>query len=254
MSYTAYLRDEDVERLMFTFDTSIKVTRRFQFFLWAQGTLQTFLPHETLVCALGDPGTASVRHEIFSRAMIDPEFEAAVNAGSIVSRLSGIWLGKGGEPMVWRPADAVELVGPRYGNQYMLCHGAVQSRGEQSSFFAFLGVPGQPGERERYIADLLMPHLHMALQRMCANDGPSGPALTAEVHLSERENQVLGWVRDGKTNHEIGQILDISPLTVKNHVQKILRKLNVSNRAQAVARGVAMGLIGGQARSISSSD
>jgi DNA-binding CsgD family transcriptional regulator len=55
---------------------------------------------------------------------------------------------------------------------------------------------------------------------------------------------VLNWVREGKTNQEIAQILDISPLTVKNHVQKILRKLKVTNRAQAVARGIAARLIG----------
>lgn len=51
---------------------------------------------------------------------------------------------------------------------------------------------------------------------------------------------MLDWVREGKTNQEIGQILDISPLTVKNHIQKILRKLDVTNRAQAVARVTAL--------------
>ena len=35
----------------------------------------------------------------------------------------------------------------------------------------------------------------------------------------------------------------ISPLTVKNHVQKILRKLGASNRAQAVSKAISLGLI-----------
>ena len=52
--------------------------------------------------------------------------------------------------------------------------------------------------------------------------------------LSKREIQVLHWVKNGKTNMEIGQILGISPPTVKNHLQKIMRKLNVNNRAQAM--------------------
>jgi DNA-binding CsgD family transcriptional regulator len=38
-------------------------------------------------------------------------------------------------------------------------------------------------------------------------------------------------------------ILDISPLTVKNHVQKTLRKLNVLNRTQAVGRALALRLV-----------
>jgi DNA-binding CsgD family transcriptional regulator len=35
-------------------------------------------------------------------------------------------------------------------------------------------------------------------------------------------------------------ILRISPLTVKNHVQKILRKLDVLNRTQAVGKAMAL--------------
>ena len=42
---------------------------------------------------------------------------------------------------------------------------------------------------------------------------------------------------------EIGTQLGISPLTVKNHVQKILRKLGATNRAQAVARAMSMSLL-----------
>jgi DNA-binding NarL/FixJ family response regulator len=52
-------------------------------------------------------------------------------------------------------------------------------------------------------------------------------------------------VRDGKSNHEIGAILSISPLTVKNHMQRILRKLQASNRTQAVSKAMAMRLLGG---------
>jgi len=40
----------------------------------------------------------------------------------------------------------------------------------------------------------------------------------------------------GKTNLEIAAALDISPFTVKNHVQRIFRKIGVTNRTQAAAR------------------
>ncbi|TAK89871.1 MAG: hypothetical protein EPO06_10670 [Burkholderiaceae bacterium] len=52
--------------------------------------------------------------------------------------------------------------------------------------------------------------------------------------LSPREQEILGWVRKGKTNAEISAILGISFPTIKNHVQNIINKLNVSNRAAAV--------------------
>ena len=40
----------------------------------------------------------------------------------------------------------------------------------------------------------------------------------------------------GKTNDEIGSILDISTFTVKNHLQRIFKKIDVVNRSQAVAK------------------
>ena len=59
---------------------------------------------------------------------------------------------------------------------------------------------------------------------------------TSEALLSARETEILRWVAMGKTNPEIGSILGISVFTVKNHVQRILRKLDVTNRTQAVGK------------------
>jgi DNA-binding CsgD family transcriptional regulator len=55
-------------------------------------------------------------------------------------------------------------------------------------------------------------------------------------HLSDRERQIMTWVAMGKTNPEIGCILSISEFTVKNHMKSIFGKLDVTNRAQAVAK------------------
>lgn len=63
--------------------------------------------------------------------------------------------------------------------------------------------------------------------------------LAQEHNLSERESEILAWVALGKTNAEIGSILGISAFTVKNHVQRILKKLDVINRTQAVGKTTA---------------
>lgn len=60
------------------------------------------------------------------------------------------------------------------------------------------------------------------------------------ARLSEREHEVMHWVGCGKTNHEIGMILGISQFTVKNHLQRIFRKIDVRNRAQAITRILAL--------------
>ena len=61
--------------------------------------------------------------------------------------------------------------------------------------------------------------------------------------LTVREQDILKWIYLGKSNYEIGAILKISPLTVKNHVQKILRKLNVVNRTQAIGKALELRIL-----------
>jgi len=56
--------------------------------------------------------------------------------------------------------------------------------------------------------------------------------------LTLREIDVMQWLRIGKTNYEIGCILDISAFTVKNHLHRIFRKLAVANRTHAIAEFV----------------
>jgi DNA-binding CsgD family transcriptional regulator len=56
--------------------------------------------------------------------------------------------------------------------------------------------------------------------------------------LSERENDTLRWMIEGKRNSEIGLILGISERTVEKHVEAILRALNAENRATAIVRAM----------------
>lgn len=61
--------------------------------------------------------------------------------------------------------------------------------------------------------------------------------------LSNREIEILKLVAKGLTNKEIGADLNISPHTVKNHLQRILEKVGAENRAQLVAMTIQAGLI-----------
>lgn len=240
------LTDEDRERLMFLIDASLRVCKRFQFFLWAQGSLQSFIPHETLVCATGDLNALQLRSEVFSRASLPDEFSVLAEdpVRGFVAPIVSRWNANGRAPIVVEPGHGGEngLHPMLFQLQYHhnLCHGVREVRGSRGAFFLFLGLKRPVGERERYFAELLMPHLYMATLRMLEGEAVTGNGLVTV--LSAREVQVLDWVRSGKTNAEIGLILEISPLTVKNHVQKILRKLEVSNRAQAVAKATSIGL------------
>ena len=64
--------------------------------------------------------------------------------------------------------------------------------------------------------------------------------LTAHLGLTPRQAEVLHWIAKGKTNEEISKILDCSFHTVKTHISEIFQRLNVPNRAGAIAAAYSM--------------
>lgn len=61
--------------------------------------------------------------------------------------------------------------------------------------------------------------------------------------LSERELEVLRLMAQGLSNQDIGTALNIGESTVKSHVTRILSKLGVNDRTQAVIAAVKRGLV-----------
>jgi len=55
----------------------------------------------------------------------------------------------------------------------------------------------------------------------------------ASLKLTPREAEVLFWISQGKSNHDIGVILGAKTGTICKHVEHILGKLNVENRTAA---------------------
>lgn len=67
-------------------------------------------------------------------------------------------------------------------------------------------------------------------------------SLIATFRLTQREAEVLFWVCKGKTNKDIGEILDTSPRTVNKHLEHVFEKLGVETRTAAA--NLAMGRMG----------
>ncbi len=61
--------------------------------------------------------------------------------------------------------------------------------------------------------------------------------------LSGREQQVLTYLAQGKSNKAIAELLGIAEATVKRHVSVILQQLNVEDRTQAVLVALRRGLV-----------
>lgn len=69
------------------------------------------------------------------------------------------------------------------------------------------------------------------------------PALPRIAVLSPREREVLKWVANGKSDHDIATILAVSANTVAYHLRNIFLKLQVNNRVTAVVVAITQGLI-----------
>jgi DNA-binding CsgD family transcriptional regulator len=63
------------------------------------------------------------------------------------------------------------------------------------------------------------------------------------INLTDREQQVLMWVAQGKSSWEIGHIIHCEECTVNFHCRNIMGKLNVSTRAHAAIKAFGLGLL-----------
>jgi DNA-binding NarL/FixJ family response regulator len=70
-----------------------------------------------------------------------------------------------------------------------------------------------------------------------------GTAHVLSVPLSQREVEVIRLMAAGQSNAAIARALHVSLNTVKTHVQHVVRKLEAADRASAVARAAALGLL-----------
>jgi two-component system nitrate/nitrite response regulator NarL len=61
--------------------------------------------------------------------------------------------------------------------------------------------------------------------------------------LTARQRDILVMISRGLSNKRIARALNISPETVKTHVNRIFLKLAVSTRAEAAFRAVSLGLL-----------
>jgi len=246
--------DLDVETLVLNLDASLRVYERAHFFSWTQGLLQSLFRHEVLICALRNGDPQSMRVDSFSMVAPDQGVfgEMFLRDTSVAPSLIKVWEERGFRPLLCDTADTPFAKGlfaqelERVRATQILAHGTHDAEGRVTGFFAFASNPGLLGPRHAYLARLVTPFLHAAWVRTEVNGRTKcNDALVSDTarKITAREQEILKWVYFGKSNFEIGAILDISPLTVKNHVQKILRKLDVVNRAQAVGKALELRIL-----------
>src|SRR5688572_6653273 len=245
-----------IESIVLNLDASLRVHARAHFFSWTQGLLQSLIRHELLVCTLCLGKPPAFRADGFSMTVPEPaQFsDLYLRDTAVAPALLKAWEDRRYQPVTLDVSAATFAGGAfareleRLGATQLLVHGVHDADGRALSLFVFACRPGAAGPRQAYLAQLLVPSLHAAwtrtqLQQRRTEGGGAGERPGGGSILTVRELDILKWIYLGKSNYEIGAILKISPLTVKNHVQKILRKLNVVNRTQAIGKSLELRLL-----------
>ncbi|MBA3598362.1 MAG: hypothetical protein H0W40_13455 [Methylibium sp.] len=247
-----------------------QVRRRHHFFLWNQGPLQRLLPHQVVVCGAYQRQRKELVHDAFHSVVLPGAVLELLSdsRAPFMRGLGAAWVQGGcralcielastatAAPVV--PHTAVDcaaaqrdlLLGCGIGE--LLVHGVSrpQRPHEIESLFVFATPGGRSTVQHALHLELLMPFVHSTWRRVQGLEGelrqPGAPAAhpSGGPALSARERQILAGLCRGLSNQQLGEQLGLSPLTVKNHVQKILRKLGAANRTQAVASALSLDLL-----------
>jgi transcriptional regulator EpsA len=237
---------------------SLRVSQRKHLFNWLQGAFQSLVGHEIMLFGIKSAEDEPYYFEYFTscRYFGETQFNAVIeqNAG-LVSQVIKIWkkstlpvyVNNQDKPMQNGNYSVINfdqniLIDSELKN--FVLHGFGHNHSKLSSIVIFARLHKQANTDYAQMLELIMPHLHCALIRVTSNnDNESAATDNLGRLITKRELEVMQWLYLGKTNWEISTILEISPLTVKNHVQNLIRKLNVLNRSQAAVKAAKLGLI-----------
>lgn len=231
---------------------SLSIQSHFHLLVWMQGDFQEAVPHDAMISFSGSLGGETYHYDIVSSM---PGIRTKQIPPSTIHELrSGIhqhWVDGDGKVTAAFIKDGlsniynVDNINKYFRDmKHILFHAIPDTRFKADHLYILLRRSEHFSDAERRNFELLLPHVDSAVRKIdglpvMEPEQVAAPILLKSLlqsGLTTREIEILEWVRNGKTNIEIGMILDISSFTVKNHLQRIYRKINVSNRAQAVGK------------------
>ena len=257
MPFLTSLSLEDVHRYHRVVTRSGTVGCHLDVLVWLQGDMQQWLPHDIMIAAWGNFETGQIQYDILSELPGVRTQNAKSNAVKpMLSNLYDRWKTLDRKPVALNVEPSGLSLVEAGENQELstalkamsgaLVHGFSDQRGNHDCIYAIFSTRGPYSAAECDAMSVVMPYIDAALRQVRhLPDQYLYPAilpietfsqLSNDHGLSEREVQIIDWVAMGKTNPEIGSILEISEFTVKNHLKRIFKKLDVYNRAQAVSK------------------
>jgi len=242
-----------LDRLFSAIQRSSKVKKHIDFFLWLQNSVAEFIPHDVLMAVWGNFNdgfdNARLQYDVASNVKgfnTHAVIGASKEVNQCIAYLYQLWLDNNRHFYSLNNFGTSEFdckfrkVFPDLPQELnsLLVFGVSDLRGGNDCLYVFFSKYNK-FQIKNTVMDFMMPHIDYVLRKI-QHLGPAKPLAKASLSLNlssltEREMEVIEWIKAGKTNQEIAVILNITQNTVKSHLKRIYEKLNVSKRAQAVA-------------------
>lgn len=213
---------------------------------WWRQALQRVLPHDVLIAVWGEFRFARLAFDIVSDR---PDWRTAsapvAEVGKAACCLHRAWRKQGSTVLMLDSAVAPwpDALACLSGFRGVLALGLRDERAGIESLYVFLRQ-GRDFDGDASVqAALWLPTIDArfrGVRLLPAQDWRRADKVVPDANprdtsLTMRESEILSLVAAGLGNTEIGRALNLSPLTVRNHLHHLFRKLDVHNRAQAVA-------------------
>lgn len=138
-------------------------------------------------------------------------------------------------PEVWRESQLYQNCYARYDHEHVMM-GPIVSGGRLMGGIYFARASDAPAFNYQDLADLTGLCLHLSSRLATLRSQPQKSLSLVASRLTPREREIADLVAKGLTNAEIGAELWITQNSVKQALKRMFRKLNVSARAELVAR------------------
>jgi transcriptional regulator EpsA len=267
MHYFANLSMHELGAFLKIIQDSLVVRSHENLFHWLHDEVQAFLPHDILIAAWGDFYLGLVHTDVVSYLPgIRTTEVSQEELLPFLFGMFGLWVDSERTPLLFpideetfhfkKGHETTDLEKALTHMRSALVQGIKDERGRHDCLYVVLSANATFEPRAIRAMEILLPYIDVALRQVVHLPAqyPDTPDPKDEIELagmamepdtlkevddfglSAREHEIMHWVAMGKTNPEIGSILNISSFTVKNHLQRIFRKIDVMNRAQAVAK------------------
>lgn len=219
------------------------ITNRNQLTAWVRGSLRTLIPHQKAILGFGQAGYSAPRFDRVHMVDLPDDYFAAIDSHNrhSISPVLEYWLQRR-VPQTFLSQVFERSTYDRWYNNlkhHQIDNGIFDANVEcvagRMCFIKLFNISMPLENAANILTQFVIPLLAKIWTQIDAHDLHANaiqlrPLVRTGPPLSAAEREIIPWLRERKTNSEIGQILGKSELTIKTQIQQMLKKTGLQNR------------------------